>query len=245
MNKLKTILLLLLILSSGCRLVRPVVPETGHYYLNRKADFSNVGRVVAFEFSNHSNDMNISTKLTRAVTEALQKKHLFSVKSFSQSDPSWRSLDIDNKASYSMQELLLIRKQLGADAVLFGSISRYRSFPHLTLGVHLKMVDLRSGELLWAIEQLWDSTDQYVERRMRKYYKEHMRSGYEPMSWEVLITSPKAFNKFVVFEIAQTFDMISRYGKGHLSSENMKNFREKSQILKKSYQIPLKRLKFT
>jgi len=245
MNRLKTILVLLFILSSGCRLVRPVVPETGHYYLDRNANFSSVGKVVVFEFSNNSNNVNIPMTLTHAVTEALQKKHLFTVKSFSRDNPSWRKLDIDNKASYSMEELSLIRKQLGADAILFGSISRYRSFPHLTLGVHLKMVDLRSGELLWAIEQLWDSTDRYVERRMKKYYKEHMRSGYEPMSWEVLITSPKAFNKFVVFEIAQTFDMISRYGKEHLSSEKMENFREKSQILKKSSQKPVKRLKFS
>jgi hypothetical protein len=245
MNKLKTILLFSLILSSGCRIVKPAVPEVGFYYLNRKVDFANVGKVVVFEFSNSTNDVNISTALTRAVTEALQKKHLFSVKSFSRTDPSWRKLDIDNKSSYSMQELLVIRKQLGADAVMFGSISRYRSFPHLTLGVHLKMVDLRSGELLWAVEQLWDSTDQLVERRMKKFYKEQMRTGYEPMEWEILITSPKAFNKFVVFEIAQTFDMISRYGKDHLSSENIKNFSEKPPILKKSYKNPLKMLKFS
>ena len=72
-----------------------------------------------------------------------------------------------------------------------------------------------------------------------------MRSSYGPMDWELLITSPRAFNKFVVYEIAETFNMISSYGKKHLSSENIKNFRGKSTILKKTTEKPRKTLKFS
>ena len=184
-------------------------------------------------------------KLTRAVTESLQKKHLFTVQAFERSDPAWQKLDLESVSSYSMEELLVIRKQLRADAVLYGSITRYHPYPHLMVGLHLKMVDLRSGKLLWAIEQIWDSTDKLVERRMKKFYKEHMPSSYEPMNWELLTTSPRAFNKFVVYEIAETFNMISRYGKKHLSSENIKNFRENSTIFKKNIERPRKTLKFS
>ena len=107
------------------------------------------------------------------------------------------------------------------------------------------MVDLRIGKLLWAIEQIWDSTDKLVERRMKKFYKEYMRSNYGPMDWELLITSPRAFNKFVVYEVAETFNMVSRYGKEHLSSENIKNFRENSTIFEKNIERPRKTLKFS
>ena len=238
-------MIFLLLMNSGCKILKPITPETGHFYLNQGDEFPQIARVVVFEFQNYSNDVDISMKLTRAVTESLQKKHLFTIQAFERSDPAWQKLDLKPTSSYSMEELLAIRKQLRADAVLYGSITRYHPYPHLTVGLHLKMVDLRSGRLLWAIEQIWDSTDKLVEHRMREFYKKYMRSSYGPMDWELLITSPRAFNKFVVYEVAETFNMISRYGKKHLSSENIKNFRENSAIFKKNIERPGKTLKFS
>jgi len=245
MYKIKITMIFLLMMNSGCEIVRPITPETGYFYLNQGDEFHQIARVVVFEFQNYSNDMDISMKLTRAVTESLQKKHLFTIQAFESSDPAWQKLDLEPVSSYSMEKLLVIRKQLRADAVLYGSITRYHPYPHLMVGLHLKMVDLRSGKLLWAIEQIWDSTDKLVERRMKKFHKEYMRSSYGPMDWELLITSPRAFNKFVVYEIAETFNMVSRYGKEHLSSENINNFRENSTIFKKNIERPGKTLKFS
>lgn len=245
MYKIKITMIFLLLMNSGCKIFRPITPEIGHFYLKQGDEFHQIARVVVFEFQNYTHDMDISMELTRAVTESLQKKHLFTIKTLGYSDPAWQKLDLEWASSYSNEELLAIRKQLKADAVLYGSITRYHPYPHLIVGLHLKMVDLRSGKLLWAIEQIWDSTDKLVERRMKGFYKEYMRSSYGPMDWELLITSPRAFNKFVVYEIAETFNMISSYGKKHLSSENIKNFRENSTFFKKNTEKPRKILKFS
>jgi hypothetical protein len=72
------------------------------------------------------------------------------------------------------------------------------------MALHLKMMDVRHGRLLWAMEQVWDSTDRQVELRMQKYFKKEIRRGYQPLDWEIMVTSPRAFNKFVVYEIGQT-----------------------------------------
>ena len=214
MNILKTILLLVFILLlPACKIVKPVIPETGHYYLNQHTDFSHINRVVVFEFENHSTNTDLSMTLTEAVTEALGKKHLFSISSLSRSGPAWRKLDLHNEWSYSTEELSAIRQQLKTDAVLFGSITRHRPYPHLLVALHLKMVNLRQGDLIWAIEQVWDSADKRVERRMKKFFKNQMRTGYGPMDWELLITSPRAFNKFVVYEISETFEQVRKYGR--------------------------------
>lgn len=245
MYKIKITMIFLLLMNSSCIIVGPIIPETGHYYLTHGYEFQHIAKVAVFEFQNYSNDMDISMKLTQAVTESLQKKHLFAVQAFELSDPAWQKLDLKPAPSYSTEELSVIREQLKVDAVLYGSVTRYHPYPHLMVGVHLKMVDLRSGKLLWAIEQIWDSTDKLVERRMKRFHKKYMRSNYGPMDWELLITSPRAFNKFVVYEIAETFNMISNYGKKHLSSENIKNFRENSTIFKKNIKRPQKTLKFS
>lgn len=109
---------------------------------------------------------------------------------------------------------------MGADAVIFGTINRYSSYPHLMLGVHLKMLDLRTAEIVWAIEDVWDSTDQSTQKRMEQYFETEMRRGYEPLNWKILENSPRYFNKFVVYEIVRTLPDYQTLQNKILSSEN-------------------------
>ena len=104
----------------------------------------------------------------------------------------------------SEEDLALIEQELNVDAVIFGTIKRYRSYPHLLMALHLEMVDVRRGRLLWAMEEVWDSTDRQVELRMKEYYDKEVRQGYQPLDWKIMVTSPRAFNKFVVYEVGQT-----------------------------------------
>jgi hypothetical protein len=78
---------------------------------------------------------------------------------------------------------------------------------------------------------------------MKQYYKNELRSGYEPMDWELMITSPRNFNRFVVYEVARTLPDVNRYTQ-RPSSENVSDFRGKSGILKKTIEISQKTLKF-
>lgn len=242
MNKAKiTLLLLLVLFSSSCTLYRPVVPETGHYYINPYADFSTIGKTVVFELDNLSTRPGLSTDLTDALTDAVRKKHLFSLSVLYRKSPAWRNLDLNDTSSYSLEELSAIRNQLKTDAVLFGRITRYYPYPHMMVGLHLKLIDLRNGKLLWATEQVWDSTDKRVERRMRLFFDSRMRAGFQPLGWELLITSPRAFNKFVACEVAQTLPRPNHYMKLRPASEKVKN----PAISKKNLEIPQKTLKFS
>jgi len=245
MNTIKTILILLpVIFSSGCIISRPVQPETGYYYIDPSADFSNIGKVVVFELTNRSTQTELGQVLTKTITESLQKRHLFNVRSLYKSDDDWQSLDLKNDLSYTLDELVVIRKQLKTDAILFGSVTWYEPYPHMLVGLHLKLLDLRSGNLLWAMEQVWDSTDKRTEQRMKAFFDRHMRTGYQPMDWHLLITSPRAFNKFVAYEITRTFPRTGGYINSTLSSEKSENFRTKSLLLKKTLQFPQKTLEF-
>jgi len=261
MNKAKiTLLLLLAVFLSSCTLYRPVVPETGHYYINPYADFSTVGKTVVFELDNLSTRPGLSTDLTEAITDALRKKHLFSLSTLYRDAAAWRNLDLNDTASYSLEELSAIRNQLKADAVLFGRITQYYPYPHMLVGLHLKLIDLRDGRLLWATEQVWDSTDKRVERRMRLFFNSQMRAGYQPLDWELLITSPRAFNKFVACEVAQTLPRANHYiplgsvrtpkedalrRRLRPSSEKVKNSTKNPPISKKNLEISRKTLKFS
>lgn len=178
--------------------------QAGHYYINPRANFPTVGRVVLLELDNLSVRQELSETLTQALADELGKRHLFSIQRIGRSDSVWQTLNLDNIKSHTFDDLAAVRQAFGADAILFGIIQRYMSFPNLQTSLNLKLYDTRNGHLLWAFEDVWDSDDKAVERRMQRFFKEQMRSGYEPMDWQILVTSPRAFERFVAWEVAQT-----------------------------------------
>jgi len=174
----------MLFILSGCTIIRgPQAQETGHFYINPYADISSVGKAVVFELDNRTSYPKLSGTMTDDLCKALQKKHIFALNTLHRTDPQWRNLNLDVSNSYSLEELASIRQQLKTDAVLFGSLTRYEPFPHMLMSLHLKLIDLRSGKMLWAMEQVWDSSDKQLEQRMKQYFKKELRSGYEPMDW--------------------------------------------------------------
>ena len=222
---------------SGCNIMDPVVPESGHYYINPHSDFPSIGRVVVLECENNSNYPRLSLELAHATARELRKKHLFNISVLGKSDPAWKSLDLDS-VSYSLDEMSQMRSRLNADAVIIGRISEYQPYPHMLVGVNMRMIDLRGGMVVWGMEQLWDSSDKQLERRMKIYFDDNLRSDYDPMDWSLLITSPKLFNKFVAYEIALTLPRSDQFIKMRLSSENSKNFNKNRPVLKIPSQKP-------
>lgn len=209
------------LMSLSCRRgTRTIVFESGHYYIDPTANIRSIGKVVIVEFDNHSTNPEIPASATEAISEALQKKHMFAVRTIRPADEAWHSLDIENISSFAPKELLALRQQLNADAIIFGSVTQYYPYPHLLMGLNMKMVDLKRGKTAWAMEQVWDSSDKSMEIRMKQYSKDQMRSGYQPLDWQLFITSPRAFNKFIAAEIAQTFSRGFRYA-GLRTSANM------------------------
>jgi hypothetical protein len=207
MNNTKTVLLLLLLLfsSSGCHIYEPMVPPmANYYYLNPDKDLSTVGRVAIVELDNDSSYPQISTDITDALFQALQKKQLFGLTVIRQDDPLWRSLQLDADSTYTLEQLSIIRKTLKYDAVLTGTVTRYQPYPHMAVGLRLKLVDLRDGQLLWALEQIWDSADKTTEYRIKSFFRTQMRSGFEPLGERLAILSPLKFTKFVAYEVAET-----------------------------------------
>jgi TolB-like protein len=182
-----TILGLMLPVLSGCHIIEPIETPQGHYYLNPDGEVASVSRVILLELENQSTQTELADQLTRSLADGLSKRHLFAVRTVYRSDELWTALNLDNITAYSYEDLASISQSLKADAVVFGTIKRYTSYPHMLLALHLKMVNVRNGELIWAIEEGWDSTDKNVELRMKRYFTNEMRTGYQPLNWNYLL----------------------------------------------------------
>lgn len=209
MNKRVLFLLTIsLMLASGCSLIMPKTPAANplRYYRYQGADLSRVGRVVMLELKNLSSNPQLGNDITVALAEEIQKKQIFGLDTIYPTDPQWKSADLGSSDEYSKEQLSDFRTKLKADALLFGKIIHYRPYPRNSVGLKLQLVDCRTGQLLWAIDQVWDSTDAAVEKRIESFFTLQMRSGYDPMQWKLTMLSPRIYNKFVAYEIARTLE---------------------------------------
>jgi hypothetical protein len=210
-------ILLLLLLIAGCHYRTISVPRADCYYLNPDKDVCTAGRVALVELGNESSYPEISSDITEALFLALQKKQIFGLTIVHQDDPAWQSLQLglesgpptqDNTfgvpSTYTLEQLSAIHKALNCDAVLIGTVTEYHPYPRMAVGLRMKLLDLRDGQLLWALEQVWDSTDKTVERRIGEYFQSQMRSGFAPLREQLVVVSPLKFIKFVAYEVAKT-----------------------------------------
>jgi len=204
-NALITATLLGSILLTGCHVIyRPTEKEPDYYYVNPQKDLPAVGKVVLVELDNNSTYPQISSDVTDALFQALQKKQIFSVNTLSQDDPDWRGLQLDPEKSYSFEQLNAARGVLNCNALLTGTVTSYQPYPHLSIGLKLKLVDLADGQLLWAFEQVWDTTDKTTEKRIKDYFQAQIRSGITPLHEQLVVVSSLKFVKFVAYEVAKT-----------------------------------------
>ena len=206
----KIILLFVVVLLpiSGCSLklkksapIRPL-----EYYRSGGVDLRSIGRVAILEMENLSTNQNLSKELTTALSEEIRKKQIFGLETLYFKDPKWESLMLSVDSDVSPKQLEDIQKKLGVDAVMYGRIEHYRPYPRNSIGIKLKLVDCATGQLLWAIDQVWDSTDTIIEERAKFFFSTQMRSDYGPMDWKMVMLSPRIYNKFITNEISQTLE---------------------------------------
>lgn len=217
-----TICLCTLLFLSGCSsYYNRSIPKSEHFYLNPEKDLTTIGRVAFVDLGNNSDYMTISTDVNKSLFYTIQKKQVFGLVAIRQTDPAWKSLQQDIfsspadikepagmnlTAQYSLKELSSIRKTLKCNAILVGNITQFRPFPHMSIGLRMKLIDLRDGQLLWALEQIWDASDKSTGDRIKKYYKRGGWMTRPSLQDELGTVSPIKFIKFVTYEIADTLE---------------------------------------
>lgn len=201
---LSVALLLLAFALTGCQSQRASAPVPDYYYKNPNRRVTTVGRVAIVELENDSSYPQISTDVTGSLFRALQKRQVFGLTKVGRDDPSWRSLQLDGRTTYSLDQISSIRAKLKCDGVLVGTITEFKPYPHMVIGLRLKLLDMRDGQLLWALEQVWDSADKAVEQRTKDYFKAEKGSGFAPLNEQLATVSPLEFLKFVSYEVAAT-----------------------------------------
>jgi len=203
---LEAVLLAWIASLGGCESPQNGNGMAGSFYLNPYKDLTNLGRVALVELDNNSGHPQISADLTEALFVALQKKQVFGLTIVHQDNPDWRGLQENLDSLQAMRQLLAMRETLKCNGLLVGTVTEYTPYPHMSLGLRLKLLDLTDGQLIWGLEQVWDSSDRDIRKRIKQYFKNDLRTGVASLREELVVVSPLKFGKFVAYEVAETFD---------------------------------------
>ena len=188
-----------LALMTGCE--EPAQPGI-NYFLGRPEDLFKVDRVVFIELSGQDDYPGTAEDMTVVLSQAIQARRLFHVDVVRKPDPIIETLSLDGQAGFTMAQLRDMRRAFRCDAVLVGEVRNFCPHPRMRMGLYLRLLDVKNGRLLWGVDDVWDTTESGTEKRLKKFFDDQMRSGYEPMNWQLAMISPRAFEKFVAFEVA-------------------------------------------
>jgi hypothetical protein len=204
MRKLTFIVLAITAFLAGCDIYRTPEPMADYFYLNPQKNLVDIGKVVLVQLENKSNYPEIAPDATQTLFEELQKKQIFSLRVVSDADTQWRSLQLDLHSSYTIEQLVIARNALRCDAIIIGTITQYSPYPHQIIGLNLKMISLDDGQLVWAFEQIWDTSDKKLEYRIKKYLQNQSASKSDIPGERLIRMSTIKFLKFVAYEVAST-----------------------------------------
>ena len=175
------------------------------YYLSPNKDLRRLGRIALVEMETASSSTEIAAAVTDWLFLETQKKQVFGVMVVRRDDPMWQSLQENLDSLQALRQLVAVREALNCNGLLVGTVTRYQPYPHMVVGLRLKLLDLTDGQLLWGMEQVWDSADRSIQKRIKTYLKDQRRSEQSGLREELVVVSPLTFCKFVAYEVAGTF----------------------------------------
>lgn len=97
-----------------------------------------------------------------------------------------------------------IEDQTGANGVLFVDLDSYKPFRPMSLGVRSKLVDLKTGEFMWAIDETFDAGHASVVVGASQFQEVAQVRALSDRTSGSVLHSPRNFTKYVASTIFST-----------------------------------------
>jgi hypothetical protein len=170
------------------------------HFVERGRALFDIERVVFIPLANETAYPEAGDGLDAELVRAVQCRRLFRLEP---APPEALGAAAGGKA-VTLRELAAIRSAVNSDAVLLGAVTHFRPPPHMQIGLYLRLLDLRQGRVLWTVDYLWDAASRDTQERIAVFYSCYMAESGSPLQWQMATVSPKMFQKFVAWEVAQT-----------------------------------------
>lgn len=97
-----------------------------------------------------------------------------------------------------------IKAETQSTGILFIDLDSYRPYRPMSLGVRAKLVDLQTGEFLWAIDEIFDAGNAGVIIAASAYQERSQVRALSERTKGSVLHSPRVFTKYVASSIFAT-----------------------------------------
>lgn len=166
-------------------------------YFNRVAVLPNFHNDPASPVLKFSDDIFLKELSKVGIFETVQVPLRFCKKNFGKER-------ISSTESLPENFLQVINDEYGANGVLFVDIHSFNSYRPMSLGIRSKLVDLKSGEYMWAIDESIDAGDASVMVSANLYQRSKHVQALSKETRSSILQSPRLFTKFAAHAVFQT-----------------------------------------
>jgi hypothetical protein len=92
-----------------------------------------------------------------------------------------------------------IREETGCEAVLFSRLTQFRAYQPVAIGWSLKLVTLEDTKIVWAVDEVFDSSEPAVVNAARRYYLAHQRDDSPLGDSRLIVTTPGRFARYAAY----------------------------------------------
>jgi hypothetical protein len=160
-------------------------------------------RVVVMPVHLESSSQNISGFVDDIINQELAQARLFETVRFStQSCKNYFGKErINSSDSLPENFLEILKSQTQANGVLFVDVLGFQSYRPLSISLRAKLVDLNSGDFMWAVDETIDSSHASVIAASRLYENTHHVRALSAKTSSSVLQSPRSFTKFSAHKI--------------------------------------------
>ncbi|MDB6033834.1 MAG: hypothetical protein JWM16_4172 [Verrucomicrobiales bacterium] len=92
-----------------------------------------------------------------------------------------------------------IAAQTGCEAVLFARLHPFHGFRPLLSGWELKLVDVHTGQIVWAVDEVFDASEPVIAQSALQWFRQHPQAGLDRnVEPDAVLASPRRFNAYAL-----------------------------------------------
>lgn len=193
-----------LFVAIGCSSSPPPYSSSLNYTKTDALRETLIHRVLLLPFEYDIDRESIIDEVTEAFAVELRKLGSFEVVLPSENKAAMTiGHGIWTKGTIDLDLVLALRKQYEADAIIFGSITHYRPYEPMLLGVKTGMISTDSGLVVWSADGVFDSNENEVAELVKQYFEStHQKNAL--YGWRLILLSMRRYSQFVANQITKT-----------------------------------------
>lgn len=163
-------------------------------------------RIAVLPADHPYDDPSTLERFDSTILTELSKKQLFEMVPVSRDymKKHFGVRQINSTQSLPISMMARISEDFQAQGVLFTDVTQYHPYRPIRIGIRSKIADIRSGELVWVFDDVFDSAQPDVTAASRRYAREVYYDRFPLDSADSMLHSPQRFSHYVLHEAFAT-----------------------------------------